>query len=357
MLSSARETVFINRLFYSAGALGHLSTALKPFKRAAVLIDSYFERSRHSILDQLRPQDLVLYIDNTHEPTVEAIDQVAAKLRDEKQTFDVIIGMGGGATLDTAKAISILLTNPGSASEYQGWDLVKNPALYKIGIPTLSGTGAETSRTCVMTNKKKNIKLGMNSDQSVYNYLILDPELSATVPMDQYFYTAMDTYIHCVESLQGNFRHPLADPFSHQALEMVEAVFTDANPMSLPNRERVMTASFLGGAAIANTYVGVVHPLSAALSVVFGTHHCQANCIVMNVMEEFYPKAFGTFQKMLKTFKIGLPTGLCKNLPEETFKRLYDATVCHEKPLTNALGQNFKEVLTYEKVKSLFARM
>ncbi len=64
-----------------------------------------------------------------------------------------------------------LLTNGGKAEDYQGWDLVKKPAIYKIGIPTISGTGAEASRTCVMTNSKSGIKLGMNSDFTIYDQL------------------------------------------------------------------------------------------------------------------------------------------------------------------------------------------
>ena len=110
-----------------------------------------------------------------------------------------IIGIGGGTLLDMAKAVSIMLTNEGEAKDYQGWDLVKSPGIFKIGVPTLSGTGAETSRTCVLTNYDTGVKLGMNSHHSVFDVLVLDPNLSQTVPKDQFFYTAMDTYIHCVE--------------------------------------------------------------------------------------------------------------------------------------------------------------
>ena len=82
------------------------------------------------------------------------------------------MGVGGGATLDTAKAAANLLTNGGKAEEYQGWDLVKKPGVYKIALPTLSGTGAEATRTCVMTNKRTGLKLGMNSDYTVYDQVI-----------------------------------------------------------------------------------------------------------------------------------------------------------------------------------------
>ena len=120
------------------------------------------------------------------------------------------LGIGGGSTLDSAKAVSNLLTNPGPSANYQGWDLVKKPGIFKVGIPTLAGTGAEASRTCVLTNYETGVKLGMNSNFTLFDYLILDPSL--LVPYRaQYFYTGMDTYIHCVESLEGNIRHAAAD--------------------------------------------------------------------------------------------------------------------------------------------------
>lgn len=97
--------------------------------------------------------------------------------------------------------LTYLLTNPGKAEDYQGWDLVKISGVYKVGISTLSGTGAETTRTCVMISETK--KMGMNSDLTMFDQIILDPNLLKTVPLDQEFYTGMDCYIHCVESLHG----------------------------------------------------------------------------------------------------------------------------------------------------------
>ena len=100
--------------------------------------------------------------------------------------------------MDIAKAVALMLTNKGSSADYQGWDLIKNPPVYKIGIPTLSGTGAEVSRTCVLMGPEK--KLGINSDYTPFDQIILDPNLIANVPKDQRFYTGMDCYIHCIES-------------------------------------------------------------------------------------------------------------------------------------------------------------
>jgi 3-deoxy-alpha-D-manno-octulosonate 8-oxidase len=197
----------------------------------------------------------------------------------------------------------------------------------------------------------------MNSDFTLYDQLILDPNLTKTVPKEQYFYTGMDTYIHCIESLNGKFRNAIGDAFSHQAIALCRDVFMSDDMMSDENREKLMVASYLGGCAIANSFVGVVHPFSAGLSVVLGTHHCIGNCITMNAMEEFYPKEYEEFFAMAEKQGITIPKGIASNLDDETYLKLYNSTVIHEKPLSNALGDNYKEKLTLEKVTEIFKRM
>jgi len=324
--------------------------------RVVYLIDYYFRDGALARRLPLKPADTILYIDTTDEPTTEAIDKLVADLR-PGATVKAIVGIGGGATLDSAKAASNLLTNGGAAADYQGWDLVPKAGVFKIGVPTLSGTGAEASRTCVMMNQAKNMKLGMNSDHTVFDRLVLDPELTATVPRGQYFFTGMDTYIHCVESLAGRYRHAFADACSHQALRLSREVFLADDMLSPENRENLMIASFLGGSAIGNSYVGVVHPFSAGLSMVLHTHHCVGNCIVMNVMDDFYPRATEEFRRMVDVHAIEIPRGLCRDLSEQKYRALFEATIIHAKPLANALGEDFRKILTYDKVVEIFRLM
>ena len=114
-----------------------------------------------------------------------------------------------------------------------------------------------------MTNKKTGLKLGMNSDHTVFDQIIMDPNLTKTVPRNQYFYTGMDAYIHCIESLNGSYRNAIGDAYSAQAVSLCRDVFTSGNMMSDENRSKMMDASYLGGCAIATSYVGVVHPFSS----------------------------------------------------------------------------------------------
>ena len=328
-------------------------------ERVIFVIDQFFQ-GRSDILARLpqRDGDVVLIVDTTHEPTTAGIDSLVAEVRAAGVSVPAtIVGFGGGITLDTAKAIANLLTNPGSAADYQGWDLVKNPAVHKIGVPTISGTGAEATRTCVMTNKATGLKLGMNSDFTVFNHLVLDPDLTATVPRDQYFFTGMDAYIHCIEALAGSYRNAVGDAYSHETINLCQKVFLGDDMMSDQSREDLMVASYLGGSAIATSYVGVVHPFSAGLSVVLGIHHCVANCITMRAMEEFYPEAFTEFWTAVDRQGVVVPEGVARGLTNEQYKSLYDSTVVHSKPLTNALGEDYKNTLTFDKVVELFKMM
>ena len=323
------------------------------------IVDEFF-KDKSIILRSLgvNHTDELLFISTKDEPTTEYINELYLILLDRLDSRPAaIVGMGGGISMDVAKAISNLLTNGGKAEDYQGWDLVKKPGIFKVAVPTLSGTGAEATRTCVMTNKSSGLKLGMNSDFTVYDQIIMDPNLTKSVPVNQYFYTGMDAYIHCIESLNGSFRNVIGDAYSAQTINLCRDVFKSKDMMSDINRLKLMGASYLGGCAIATSYVGVVHPFSAGLSVVLGIHHCLANCIVMRAMHGFYPKEFKEFWEMVERQDIHIPKDVCKNLSNEEYDKLYESTIVHEKPLINALGKNFKNVLTKVKVIELFKEM
>ena len=328
-------------------------------KEVIFFVDDYFKNDVQ-LKDKLGVEinDRVIFIATEDEPSTAYIDSKVTELHNQSITHPAaIVGMGGGITMDVAKAVSNLLTNSGKAEDYQGWDLVKHPGVFKIAIPTLSGTGAEATRTCVMINKKSGLKLGMNSDYTVFDQIIMDPELTKTVPTNQYFYTGMDAYIHCIEALNGSYRNAIGDAYSEQTIILCRDVFNTGDMMSDKNRSKMMVASYLGGCAIATSYVGVVHPFSAGLSVVLGTHHCIANCITMRAMEEFYPAEDNEFGQMVEKQEVEIPEGICRNLSDEQYDQLYETTVIHEKPLTNALGENFKEILTKEKVIGIFKMM
>jgi 3-deoxy-alpha-D-manno-octulosonate 8-oxidase len=285
------------------------------------------------------------------EPTTAQVDELRAKVHSIKRRDPVaIIGIGGGSTMDVAKALSVVLKNPGSSSQYQGWDLVSNAGIYKVGVPTVSGSGAEASRTAVLMGKDR--KFGINSDYSMFDAIILDSSLIATVPADQRFYTGMDCYIHCVESIQGTMINELSKSYASKALELCEEVF-----LADGNDDMLMVASYLGGVSIVNSEVGVCHALSYGLSLELGLRHGFANCIAFNILDEYYGVQVTRFRSMLDRHGISLPTNVCKSLDVAAMERMVEMTLRMERPLTNALGEDWRSKLTPEKILSLYQRM
>ena len=307
------------------------------------------------LYDRLQPadRDMVMEFDaSDREPKTGDIDDICAAIVEKRgdNMPRVVVGIGGGGTMDVAKAVSILLTNPGSAADYQGWDLVQNAAIPKIAVPTLAGTGAEATRTAVLTGPVK--KLGINSNHSIYDAILSDPELLHTVPAEQEFYTGMDNFIHCVEASHGSAMNAMGRPFAMQAKALVEDFF-----LKEKNYEDYMVASLLGGCSIANSSVGICHALSYGIAFILGYRHGIANSIVFNHLEEYYGEDVVKFQQMVEKHNIQMPTGVTQGLASEQMDKMIELTYMLERDLISALGPDFKQILTPEKIVSIYEKM
>jgi 3-deoxy-alpha-D-manno-octulosonate 8-oxidase len=301
----------------------------------------------------LHEKDMLLRVNVDDEPKTEYVDELTLKVREYASSLPcTVIGIGGGSTMDLAKSISLMLTNQGSSTLYQGWDLIKNPAIYHMAVPTLSGTGAEVSRTAVLTGPEK--KLGLNSDFTVFDQVILDSELTKSVPKEQHFYTGMDCYIHCIESLEGTFLNEFSKSYGEKSLDLCRQVFLDDHPDSA---DKLMMASFFGGMSIAYSQVGACHALSYGLSYVLGTHHGIGCCIVFDYLEEFYSKGVKEFRIMMEKCNIELPRDLVKNLKEEQIETMITVALGLEPLWENCLGREWKNIMTRDKARSLFLKM
>jgi 3-deoxy-alpha-D-manno-octulosonate 8-oxidase len=266
-----------------------------------------------------------------------------------------IIGIGGGSTLDLAKAVSLMITNQGSSADYQGWDLVKLRGVYKVGIPTLSGTGAEVSRTTVLTGPTK--KLGMNSDFTPFDQIILDPELTANAPANQRFYTGMDCYIHCIESLQGTYLNEFSKSYGEKALQLCRKVFLEKNNWDEESDDQLMMASYAGGMSIAYSQVGVAHAVSYGLSYLLGVRHGIGNCMVFDQLGEYYPHGVEEFKKMVEKNKIEIPKQVTRGLSDEQFDTMINVSLGLAPLWENALGKDWKKIMTRDKLRRLFEKL
>ena len=136
----------VDYVVYGRGSFNQLDEILQPRRKAGVpmifLVDHFFEGRALPNRIPLRGNDKIIFADVTYEPKTTQVDALAQQLKNEFGQVSGIIGIGGGSTMDLAKAVALMMTNTGSSADYQGWDLVKVAGVYKVGIPTLSGTGA-----------------------------------------------------------------------------------------------------------------------------------------------------------------------------------------------------------------------
>ena len=349
----------VDYVVYGRGAFNQLDEILAPRRKdnfpMIFFLDHYFIGKPLANRIPLRGKDKIVYVDVTQEPKTKQVDALAAELKAEFGELSGIIGIGGGSAMDLAKAVSLMMTNPGSSADYQGWDLVKVPGVFKVGIPTLSGTGAEVSRTTVLTGPTR--KLGMNSDFTPFNQIVLDPELTKNAPINQRFYTGMDCYIHCIESLEGTYLNEFSKSYGEKALDLCQKIFVHKDKWDEECDEQLMMASFAGGMSIAYSQVGVAHAVSYGLSYLLGTKHGIGNCIVMNHLEEYYPAGVKEFKYMVEKNKIEIPTGICANLTEEQFDTMINVSLGMKPLWENALGPNWESIITKEKLRELYGKL
>ncbi len=359
---SYKNFPMVPRVIFGRGSFDQLVDILAP-KRLNInapfifLVDDVFKTSTWlTSRIPLSYDDKIIFVSAAEEPKTGQVDALAEQIiLKSKERPSGIIGIGGGTLLDLAKAVSIMLTNEGEAKDYQGWDLVKNKAVYHVGIPTISGTGAEVSRTTVLTGPER--KLGINSDYTPFDQVVLDSELSKNVPTDQWFYTGMDCYIHCIESLQGTYLNAFSESYGEMALELCKEVFLEDKLDKIESQEKLMMASWHGGMSIVYSQVGVAHAMSYGLSYLLGTKHGIGNCIVFDQLEEFYPEGVKLFKQMKEKHDIVLPTGICANLSDDELNKMIDISLDLKPLWENALGKNWQKIMTRDKLKGLYLKM
>lgn len=356
---SFRNFKMIGYVVYGRGSFNQLDEILAPRRQEGkpmiFLVDHFFDGKPLVSRIPLRGRDKIIFADVTYEPKTSYVDKLAQQLKDEFGSISGVIGIGGGSTMDLAKAVSLMMNNPGSSADYQGWDLVQNPGVYKAGIPTLSGTGAEVSRTTVLTGPTK--KLGMNSDFTPFDQIVLDPELTKDAPVNQRFYTGMDCYIHCIESLEGTYLNEFSKSYGEKALQLCRDVFVNKEQWDDDCDDKLMMASYAGGMSIAYSQVGVAHAVSYGLSYLLGTKHGIGNCIVMNQLEEYYPAGVKEFKYMVEKNKIDIPVGICKNLSEDDFDKMIGVSMGMKPLWENALGKDWEKIMTREKLRALYGKL
>ena len=214
-------------------------------------------------------------------PTNEVVEEAAVLAKAEK--VGGFVAVGGGSSIDLAKAVNVLMTNPGRIGEYGGMNMVKNPCLPLIAIPTTAGTSSEITNVSALIDTEKVIKYVVIDNHIVASDVIADPELTRTVPQSVTAATGMDAITHAVESYISNMATPLTE---YNALKGLEILYKNL-PLACENgddmdaREQMMLGCVITGFSFSNANLGLVHGIAHTLSAHFGLAHGMANATVL----------------------------------------------------------------------------
>ena len=249
-------------------------------------------------------------------PTNEVVEEAAALARESGT--DGFVAVGGGSSIDLAKAVNVLMTNPGRIGEYGGMNMVKNACLPLIAIPTTAGTSSEITNVSALIDTEKVIKYVVIDNNIVASDVIADPELTRTVPQSVTAATGMDAITHAVESYISNMATPLTEYNALKGLEILynnlPAVCEDGNNMDA--REQMMLGCIITGFSFSNANLGLVHGIAHTLSAHFGLPHGMANACVLPYVIRY--NAENCPEKMVELAKaIGLK--LSGNLSEDKY--------------------------------------
>ena len=182
---------------------------------------------------------------------------------------EVIIGIGGGSPLDTAKAAAVLLTNEGPIDKYFGMNLVPNACLPMILIPTTAGTGSEFTNISVLADTKNGGKKGVVSDYMYADVVLLDAELTIGLPPRVTAMTGVDAFVHAMESFCGIAATPFTDTLNLSAMKLVAGNIRQAyaNGKNVKAREGMLYGSALAGMGFGQTQNGIIHAIGTTLPV------------------------------------------------------------------------------------------
>ena len=207
----------------------------------------------------------------------------------KKSKADFIVAFGGGSPLDVAKAVAVLATYGGNIVDYEGADKVMGPVVPMIAIPTTAGTGSEVTAFSVITDHSRNYKLTVVSNYLLPAYVILDPDLIATVPANTAAACGIDAMVHALEAYISKAASPFSDIFAREALRLIGGSIRDyvadrSNPAAC---ESMMVGSLFAGIAFSHARLGNVHAMSHPVSAYFDVPHGVANAILLPTVVDF----------------------------------------------------------------------
>ena len=196
---------------------------------------------------------------------------------------DLIVAVGGGSPIDTAKCMRILLTEGGKLHDYEGYNLLDRPLVPMITIPTTAGTGSEVTPFAVIRDEAAEVKLTFSSPFLAPELAILDPSMTKTLPPHLTAATGMDALTHSIESFVSTEANPISDSLGLQAIDLISNNLRAATHSGddMEARGQMLVAACIAGMAFSSGFLGIVHAMAHAIGGSYPVHHGTANSILL----------------------------------------------------------------------------
>ncbi len=283
----------VRRLVFGSGALEGLPEEIKRAKGRRILVVTDPGIKAAGVLDLITNVlerakiSFGVFAEVEPDPRVE----IALAAVEAAHAFgpDLIVGLGGGSSLDISKVTSVLMTNPGPVDKYFGMEMVPQAGVPLILIPTTAGTGSEMTSICVLSDTKNNVKKGIVSEHMFARAALLDPQLTLALPPRVTAMTGMDALVHAIESYVGVRASVFTDTLNLKAIRLVaeNLRLAYANGTHRTARENMLHASCLAGMAFSNTQNGLAHAMALAVGGKFHLPHGLLTAFILPWVMEF----------------------------------------------------------------------
>ncbi len=320
----ANRIVLNETSYHGAGAIAEIANEAKAraFKKAFVCSDPDLIKFgvTKKVTDVLDNAGLAyeIYSNIKPNPTIENVQTGVAAFK--KSGADYLIAIGGGSSMDTAKAIGIIIANPEfeDVRSLEGVAPTKKPSIPIIAVPTTAGTAAEVTINYVITDVEKKRKFVCVDTHDIPVIAVVDPDMMSSMPKGLTASTGMDALTHAIEGYITKGAWEMTDMFHLKAIELISKNLRGACENTKEGREGMALGQYIAGMGFSNVGLGIVHSMAHALGAVYDTPHGVANAILLPTVMEYNAPCTGT---KYKDIAIAMGVEGVENMSQEEYRK------------------------------------
>ena len=320
----ANRIVLNETSYHGAGAIAEIANEARArnFKKAFVCSDPDLIRFgvTKKVTDVLDEAGLAyeIYSDIKPNPTIENVQTGVAAFK--ASGADYLIAIGGGSSMDTAKAIGIIIANPEfeDVRSLEGVAPTRNPSIPIIAVPTTAGTAAEVTINYVITDVEKKRKFVCVDTHDIPVVAVIDPDMMESMPKGLTASTGMDALTHALEGYITKGAWEMTDMFHLKAIELISRHLRGACENTKEGREGMALGQYIAGMGFSNVGLGIVHSMAHALGAVYDTPHGVANAILLPTVMEYNAPCTGD---KYKDIAIAMGVQGTENMSQEEYRR------------------------------------